>query len=156
MHKKDERFAGLTVLITGAASGIGHATALLFLQAGAKVSAIDINWPDEAASALAGALLLRADVSVESDCVAAVSQAKDTYGAPNIVVNCAGVTKRATVIDTLPEEWDHILNVNLRSVYLMSRLTIPLMQANGGGAIVNVASGWGLVGGGASGGVLCV
>jgi NAD(P)-dependent dehydrogenase (short-subunit alcohol dehydrogenase family) len=147
MHKSEARFSGSVVLVTGAASGIGRATASLFLQAGAQVAAVDMNWPDEVEAALPGALLIRADVSAEGDCAAAVSQVKEVYGPPDVLVNCAGVTKRATVTDTLPEEWDRVLNVNLRSVYLMSRQVIPLMRTKGGGAIVNVASGWGLVGG---------
>jgi len=147
MHRSDERFSGSVALVTGAASGIGRATALLFLQAGAKVLAVDMNWPEEATRALPGASFARADISLEADCAAAVAQAKEAYGSPDILVNCAGITKRATIMDTQPEEWDHILNVNLRSVYLMSRLVIPSMQSKGGGSIVNVASGWGLVGG---------
>jgi len=64
-----------------------------------------------------------------------------------ILVNCAGIIQRSCVLTTTPDEWDKIINVNLRSVYLMSRLTIPLMAKNGQGSIVNIASGWGLSGG---------
>jgi NAD(P)-dependent dehydrogenase (short-subunit alcohol dehydrogenase family) len=147
MDKKNEQFPGSIVIITGAASGIGRATALYFLKAGARVVAVDINWPDESKNTLSKALLLQANISVEQDCASIVLQTKEIYGTPNILVNCAGITKRATIIGTSPEEWDHILNVNLRSVYLMSRQVIPVMQKNGGGAIVNVASCWGIVGG---------
>jgi NAD(P)-dependent dehydrogenase (short-subunit alcohol dehydrogenase family) len=145
MHKEINQFSGSVVIVTGAASGIGLATVQYFLQAGALVSAIDIKWSDETTE---GALHLLADVSNESDCINAVEQTKNTFSLPNVLVNCAGITRRANVIDTSVDEWDRVINVNLRSVFLMSRLVIPFMRIIGSGAIINIASGWGLVGGG--------
>jgi NAD(P)-dependent dehydrogenase (short-subunit alcohol dehydrogenase family) len=136
------------VLITGAASGIGRAIAELFLKRGARVAAVDLKWGKQASEALSSALVIQADVSVEDNCVAAVAQVHEAFGSLDVLVNCAGITRRASIIDTTAQEWDQIINVNLRSVYLMSRQALKLMLLRKKGSIVNIASGWGLVGGG--------
>lgn len=136
------------VLVTGAASGIGRAIAGLFLQRGARVAAVDLRWNREAMEALPKALIIQADVSAEACCIDAVAQVHQAFGALDVLVNCAGITRRSSVLDTSAEEWDQVINVNLRSVYLMSREALKLMQPRKQGSIVNIASGWGLVGGG--------
>ncbi|MDO8311569.1 MAG: SDR family oxidoreductase [Sideroxyarcus sp.] len=136
------------VLITGAASGIGRATAELFLRRGARVAAVDLNWSKQASDALSSALVIQTDVSVEDNCIATFAQVHETFGSLDVLVNCAGITRRASVVDTTAQEWDQIINVNLRSVYLMSRQALRLMLPKKKGSIVNIASGWGLVGGG--------
>ncbi len=98
--------------------------------------------------ALPNALIIQADVSTENSCVNAVTETHQAFGSLDVLVNCAGITRRASVMDTTAEEWDQIINVNLRSVYLMSRQALKLMQPKRKGSIVNIASGWGLVGGG--------
>jgi NAD(P)-dependent dehydrogenase (short-subunit alcohol dehydrogenase family) len=136
------------VLITGAASGIGHAIAELFLRRGARVAAVDLKWSKQAADALSSALIIQADVSVEDNCIATLAQVDEAFGSLDVLVNCAGIIRRASVVDTTAEEWDRVINVNLRSVYLMSRQALTLMLPQKKGSIVNIASGWGLVGGG--------
>lgn len=137
----------LVVMVTGAASGIGHAIAALFLRQGAYVAAVDLNWSKDALDTLSGALVIQADVSIEDSCIAAVAQVSEVYGSLDVLVNCAGVMRRASIVDTTAQEWDRVINANLRSVYLMSREVIKLMLPKRKGSIVNIASGWGLVGG---------
>ncbi|MFY8063255.1 MAG: SDR family NAD(P)-dependent oxidoreductase [Usitatibacteraceae bacterium] len=140
--------ADSVVLITGAASGIGRATAELFLRRGARIVAVDLKWNQQAIDALSSALVIRADVSSEDDCIATVAQVNETFDSLDVLVNCAGITRRASVVQTTAQEWDNVINVNLRSVYLMSRQALKLMLPKKKGSIVNIASGWGLVGGG--------
>jgi NAD(P)-dependent dehydrogenase (short-subunit alcohol dehydrogenase family) len=68
-------------------------------------------------------------------------------GGLEILFNNAGIIRRATVLQTTEAEWDHVMAVNIKSVYLLSKFAIPIMARSGGGAIINTASGWGLVGG---------
>jgi NAD(P)-dependent dehydrogenase (short-subunit alcohol dehydrogenase family) len=147
------RLRGKVALITGAASGIGRATALLFAHEGAAVSAVDL---DEAGGQAVAqnivddggrAIFLRCDVSQAVDCRRAVGQTVEKLGGLDILFNNAGVIRRATVLDTTEAEWDRVMAVNVKSVFLLSRYAIPVMAQAGGGAIINAGSGWGLVGG---------
>ena len=140
--------ANSVVLITGAASGIGRAVAELFLRLGAHVAAVDLKWSKQSSDALSSALVIQADVSVEDNCIDAVARVNEAFGSLDVLVNCAGITRRASVVDTTVEEWDQVINANLRSVYLMSRQALKLMLPRKKGVIINIASGWGLVGGG--------
>lgn len=145
--------AGKVALITGGASGIGKATAELFAREGAAVTIADVNV--EAGEAVARALahdcgevmFVRCDVTKASDCQQAVQKTVDRFGKLDILFNNAGIIRRASVIDTTEEEWDWVMAVNVRSVFLMSKAAIPVMVKTGGGVIVNSGSGWGLVGG---------
>ncbi|HEX9638493.1 MAG TPA: SDR family NAD(P)-dependent oxidoreductase [Acidobacteriota bacterium] len=145
--------AGKVALISGAASGIGRAIAMLFSAEGAAVAMVDRD--GAGAEALARsveqsggrALALRADVTRAADCAAAVRAAAASWGRLDILVNSAGIIRRATVLETSETEWDQVMAVNLKSIFLLSKQSIPVMVAGGGGSIVNVASGWGLAGG---------
>src|SRR6202042_1005280 len=87
------------------------------------------------------------DVTQAADCGRMVEHTIREFGQIDILFNNAGIIRRATVLDLSEEDWDRVMAVNVKSIYLLSREVIPLMQKTGGGAIVNTASGWGLVGG---------
>ena len=147
------KLTGSRALITGAASGIGRATALLFAQEGAAVSAVDID--DTKGISVARsivdeggqAIFTRCDVTKAEDCQHAVERTILQFGGIDILFNNAGIIRRATVSETSEAEWDHVMAVNLRSVFLLSKYAIPSMTRAGGGVIINTSSGWGLVGG---------
>lgn len=147
------RLTGKVAFITGGASGIGRATALLFAREGAAVSVVDLDETGGQAVAqtiLDGggrAIFVRCDVSLAADCQRAVRQTVDILGGLDVLFNNAGIIRRATVVDTTEEEWDRVMAVNVKSVFLLSKYTVPFMVRAGGGAIINTASGWGLVGG---------
>ena len=144
---------GKKALITGAASGIGRATALLFAREGAAVAIADIDREggESVVETIAGqggsAVFIPCDVSVAEDCNRAVERTVQKFGRLDILFNNAGIIRRATVPDTTEEEWDRAMAVNSKSVFLMCRYAIPVMARAGGGVIINTASGWGLVGG---------
>ncbi len=81
------------------------------------------------------------------DCRRAVEQTVAELGGLDVLFNNAGIIRRATVVDADEADWDRVMAVNVKSVFLMSKVAVPVMAAAGGGAIVNTASGWGLVGG---------
>lgn len=144
---------GKIALITGGASGIGRATALLFAREGAAVSIVDLNQINgqtvvQTIDENGGrAIFIHGDVSQATDCQQAVRQTVSEFGDLHILVNCAGIIQRTTVLDTSEEEWDQVMAVNVKSVFLFSKYTIPIMVKTGGGVIINIGSGWGLVGG---------
>ncbi len=140
-------------IVTGGASGIGRATALLFAQQGAAVVIADRN--SEAGEAvvneiLAGggnAIFESVDVTRSADCRRAVGRAEQEFGGVHVLFNNAGIIRRATILDLPEADWDLVMAVNVKSIYLLSREVVPLMTRAGGGSIINMASGWGLTGG---------
>jgi NAD(P)-dependent dehydrogenase (short-subunit alcohol dehydrogenase family) len=144
---------GKTAIITGGAGGIGRATALLFAREGAAVSIVDLN--REAGAALASEISAgggradfeMADVTRAADCHRVMERTAKQFGDVHILFNNAGIIRRASVVDITEEDWDQVMAVNVKSVFLMSREVIPLMAKTGGGSIINTASGWGLAGG---------
>lgn len=142
-----------TAMITGAASGIGRATALTLSKVGADIAVLDIE--DQRGEAVVEdivehggkAIYLHCDVTSASDCQRAVTRTIQEFGDINILFNNAGIIRRASILDTTEEEWDLVMAVNVKSIFLLSKLVIPYMQKAGGGAIVNTSSGWGMVGG---------
>ncbi len=147
------RLAGKRALITGGASGIGRATALLFAREGAAVSVVDLD--EEGGRSVTRmieeeggrAIFVRADVTRASECRDAVERTVSSLGGLDILFNNAGIIRRATVVELAEEEWDQVMAVNVKSMFLFSRYAIPLMAQAGGGVIINTSSGWGLVGG---------
>ena len=144
---------GKVALVTGGASGIGRATALLFARAGAAVAVVDLDADGGQAVVQAiqegggRALYVRSDVSEPADCERAVRQTVAELGGLDVLFNNAGIIRRASVLETSVEEWERVMAVNVRAVFLMCKYALPVMIEAGGGAIVNTASGWGLVGG---------
>lgn len=124
-------------VITGAARGIGKATADLFEAAGAKVARIDLE---------AGEGIIQADISREADVERALGEAVARLGRIDVLVNNAGIAVRKTSFDITLEEWERVLAVNLTGLFLCSRVAARSMR-QGGGAIVNLASIMGLSGG---------
>jgi NAD(P)-dependent dehydrogenase (short-subunit alcohol dehydrogenase family) len=147
------RLVGKVALITGGASGIGRATALLFAREGAAVAVVDLDETGGqiVAQTIVGgggrAIFVRCDVSETADCQRAVQRTADELGGLDILFNNAGIIQRASVVETSEAQWDRVMAVNVKSVFLLSKYAIPLMAQAGGGVIVNTASGWGLVGG---------
>lgn len=140
-------------LITGGASGIGRATALLFAREAAKVAIADLN-PDagqavvqEIVNTGGHAMFERADVSRAADCQRVVERVAREFGAIHILFNNAGIIRRASVVELSEEDWDRVMAVNVKSIFLLSKEVIPVMAKLGGGSIINMASGWGLAGG---------
>ena len=137
-------------LVTGAASGIGRATAMLLAGRGAAVACLDVNADGLAETAAAigeRALPIPCDVTDLAAVEAAVSQAAADLGGLDAVANVAGVGDfTGDVAEIAPEEWARVLAVNLTGPFHVSRAAIPHLRAAGGGAIVNVSSQFGLVG----------
>ncbi|HEX6503994.1 MAG TPA: glucose 1-dehydrogenase [Terriglobales bacterium] len=140
-------------LITGAASGIGRATAQLFARAGASLVVVDVNdstgnrVAQEISDGGGRAQFFKADVSRSEDCKRVLDGTIADFGHIHILFNNAGIIRRSTVVDLSEQDWDRVMDVNVKSIFLMSRLVIPVMAAQGGGSIINTASGWGLTGG---------
>jgi len=135
-------------LITGAGSGIGRETALLFAQEGAKIVVADVN--DEAGqktvqlvqAAGGQATYTRADVSKAADCATMVQAAETAFGKLNILFNNAGIShaRDDDAINTEEEVWDLTMAINLKGVFLGCKYGIPALRRAGGGSIINTAS----------------
>jgi NAD(P)-dependent dehydrogenase (short-subunit alcohol dehydrogenase family) len=144
---------GKVALITGGASGIGRATALLLAREGAAVAVGDVNptagqsVADEIVRAGGRALFETADVTSAADCRRLVVRTILEFGRVDVLFNNAGIIRRATVMDLREEDWDRVMAVNVKSIYLLSREVIPHMEKQGAGSIINTSSGWGLAGG---------
>jgi NAD(P)-dependent dehydrogenase (short-subunit alcohol dehydrogenase family) len=140
-------------IVTGGASGIGKASAMLFAEEGATVAILDIDETVAHATVRniekngGKAIYLHCDVTNASDCKTAVAKIFSELGKIDILFNNVGIIRRASVVNLTEEEWDKVMTVNVKSVFLMSKYVIPFMAEAGGGVIINTASGWGLVGG---------
>ncbi|MDH5307209.1 MAG: SDR family oxidoreductase, partial [Myxococcales bacterium] len=147
------RLAQKVALITGGTSGIGAATAGLFAREGA---AVVITGRSEARGReVVGqierdggrALFVRADVCVADDCRRAVGAAVSAFGRLDVLFNNAGVFVANDAVSCSEEEWDLQVDVSLKGTFLMCKVALPVMIAQGSGSIINNSSGWGMVGG---------
>lgn len=146
------RLKDKVAIITGAASGIGKATAKLFAEHGAKIVVADIDTKggeltvtDIKDKGHQGSFI-QTDVLIHDKTQQMVDHTINLYGKLDILVNSAGIAMRLPV-DELPEDdWHHCLGVNLTGVFLCSKAAIPTMRKNGGGSIINLSSIYGLVG----------
>ena len=142
------RLEGKVALISGGARGMGAEEALLFAREGAKVVVADVleEGQDVAASIPGGgAIFTRLDVTSEDDWRQAVALAEERYGRLDILVNNAGVSATGGIEDTTAEEWDRVMSVNAKGVFLGTKYAIPAMQRAGGGSIINISSQLGIV-----------
>ncbi|QRF32064.1 SDR family NAD(P)-dependent oxidoreductase [Bacillus safensis] len=142
--------AGKVVLITGGASGIGLAAVKLFLEHGAKVAVADIN--EDSGKQLVESLphehaaFFKTDITNESDCQKTVQSVLSQFGTIDVLINNAGIEIVSPVHEMTLEDWNHILQVNLTGVFLMSKHTLPHMLEKKSGSIINTGSVGGLVG----------
>lgn len=139
-------FRGKTVIVTGAGKGIGRCIAQGYAYTGAKVVIADINeitgneTSEQIKRTGGDSLYIRTDISVPSEIEMMVKKSDDKYGRIDILVNNAAVNRWSSPYELPVEEWDRIINTNLRSVFLCSRAAAVVMKRNGGGAIVNISS----------------
>lgn len=141
----EQLLQGKTAIVTGAASGMGKAIAKLFAAEGANVILADLN--KEAAVEVAQELAegkghaVQTDVACDQSVAALVKETLDVYGSIDVLVNCAGVPQAFTPIEELTlEQWDRIMSVNTKSIFLTTRHAVVHMKEKGKGSIINIAS----------------
>lgn len=139
------------MVITGGASGIGQATAFLCAKEGATVVVMDITEKEGIETERmikeqkGEGKFVKADVTEESDWQKVISSIQEQYGRLDILFSNAGTNLIKSVVDVKVEEWDNVLNLNLKGVFLGAKYAIPLMLRGGGGSIINTASTFGLI-----------
>lgn len=141
------KLTGKTAIITGAASGIGKATARLLSTEGANIALIDRNADkgqkvkNEIRANGGKAVFLETDISISSSVRNMVNEVEKTYGRIDILFNNAGIDPRAGLIHEIEESvWDEVIGINLRGAFLCTKFCVPLMIRSGGGSIVNNSS----------------
>jgi NAD(P)-dependent dehydrogenase (short-subunit alcohol dehydrogenase family) len=147
-------FEGKVAFVTGGAGGIGRAAALAFAREGASVVVADVSEQGNKETARmieergGSAIAVRCDVTRAEDVKAALDKTVEAFGRLDFAFNNAGVEPKALVptAEMDQEEWDRIINIDLRGVFLCMKYEIPLMLEHGGGAIVNTSSGAGVIG----------
>ena len=151
-EKGSGRLAGKVSIITGGASGIGEATCELFANEGAKVIIVDIQ-VDKGKTLAAKiqksggvAEFLRCDMAIHAEVKAMIEFAESRFGRLDALVNNAAVESPLPEVDTTEEEYDRIMDVNVKGVFLATKYAVPLMKKNGGGSIINISSAYGMIG----------
>jgi NAD(P)-dependent dehydrogenase (short-subunit alcohol dehydrogenase family) len=151
MAERRPRLEGKVAIVTGAGSsgpgiGTGKAISVLFSREGARVLLVDrvVKHAEETLAAIrdegGDASVYEADVTRPADCQAMVESVRARYGRLDILVNNVGIRGPGSVVEVTEEDWDRVLDVNLKSMMLTSKYAIPAMIAGGGGAIVNLSS----------------
>ena len=131
------RLEGKVAIVTGAAKGLGGEMAQLFAKEGAKVIAADMSPLSYEAE---GVEYYPLNVTDSAACEALFNHARETYGRIDILVNNAGITKDALTRKMTEEQWDVVLDVNLKGVFNLTRHVGPYMQAQGSGSVINISS----------------
>lgn len=134
---------GKTCIVTGGASGIGNAVASLFARNGANVVIADIDADKTAAAAQRlgpNALGLACDVSHSADVASMVARTRDAFGAVDVLVNNAGFGLTGNVVTISEDDWDRLMAVNVKGMFLCAKHVVPLMIQQGGGSIINTTS----------------
>jgi NAD(P)-dependent dehydrogenase (short-subunit alcohol dehydrogenase family) len=160
------KLEGKVAIVTGAGSGMGRASALLFAAEGAQVVCADISGHEESAAEEIGkdAIAVHADVSQAADVQAMIAAAVDSFGRLDVMFNNAGFNAPHHPVDETDDDlFDRLVAVNLRGVFLGIKYAVPALRASGGGSIISTASATGLVGrkgiaayGGTKGGVVAL
>jgi NAD(P)-dependent dehydrogenase (short-subunit alcohol dehydrogenase family) len=141
------RLAGKVILVTGAASGMGRVATRMFVEQGAKVIAADVNAAalDEAvagASDREAVLAVAGNVAVDADVRRMIDDGVARFGALNVIYNNAGIMpdEDSSVVETSEDTWERVLDVNLKSIFLVCKHGIPKIIEAGGGSVINIAS----------------
>lgn len=138
------RLDGKIAIVTGAGGGFGEGIAKLFADEGAKVGVLDLraDAAERVASEIgASAIALTADVTSREQIEQAVNKMVDAFGTPDVFVNNAGWTHRnKPMLEVTEDEFDRVYAINVKSIYHISNVIVPLMRENGGGSIVNIGS----------------
>jgi len=137
-----KRFKDKVVAVTGGASGIGKATAGMFRDEGASVVILD----KQAIVVDDGIFFHQLDVRQENEISAAAETIRGKFGKLDVLCNIAGVGLNRSLFETSEDEWDQVMDVNVKGIFLLCKILLPLMIASGGGAVVNVSSISGLLG----------
>lgn len=141
-----ERLKGKRAIVTGAASGMGLATAKRLLSEGARVILGYHRLEPELETSYSGYQAYRADVSSELEIQELVQRAVYDWGGLDLMVNNAGVGVAATAVDTTEEQWDLLMDVNLKGTFFGIKYAVPAIAASGGGSVINIGSNAALVG----------
>lgn len=140
-------------IVTGGASGIGLATVKILQNIGCNVVILDIDKEKGEVETKKlnekknNVTFYVSDVTNSESCKKAIKVVREKYGRLDVLFNNAGVIRRKNVVEHGEDDWDLVLDVSLKSVFLLSKYAIPLMTENGGGSIINTGSGWGVKGG---------
>lgn len=142
----ETQLKGKVVLVTGAGSGLGEATARAFAQEGCNVACVDLKAADaervskDLRSQDSNSIAIGCDVSDAGQVFAAVQKVADAWGRLDVVVNCAGTDYTLSVAEMSIEQWDRVIGVNLRGPFLFAKAALPLMQRQHFGHFINIAS----------------
>jgi len=144
MALTNSSFKGKIVLVTGAASGIGQASSELFESLEAKVFRVDISYP-KGRSELHGSVMFGADLRDSSQVKETLNECERSFRGLHVIVNCAGMEMKGTVLDVSEQSFDQVMDTNVKSIFLVCKFGIPLLQKTSNkGSIINLSSDLGL------------
>jgi len=142
MNRQIKRFEGKVAAVTGGAAGIGKAAAEMFREEGASVVVLD----RQQGEGMADITFLKTDVGRKEEIEAAAESIKERFGRLDVLCNNAGVELSRDLLDMSEEEWDRVMDVNVKGMFLLCKHLLPLMIESGGGAVVNTSSISGILG----------